>query len=1105
VVGNALSATINHNDDNTMSMFENKKSVENMGADQEYFETRVDMSTEALSVDEFLADEETRESSTNRRDFLKFLGFSVAAATVAACEAPVTKAIPYVVKPEEIIPGKANWYASNYYDGNAFASIMVKTREGRPIYVKGNKDFGFGGGGVSPEIVASVLSLYDSERLKEPLKDGAEAKWSDIDAAISNALNGVKGSNGEIVLVTNTIISPSTQMIINSFAERFVNVKHIQYDAVSYASMRAANMASFGKAAIPSYDFSKADTIVSVGADFLNGWLLSNVYQKQYAANRKPENGSMSKHFQFEAIMSIAGANADVRGMFKPSQYASVLAAISEGIGAGSVPGVNINEVKNTPEVQAAIKALKAANGKSLVVCGENNEALQIITNKINHHLGSYSSTIDLSDELNMFKSQDAEMNKFVKDVVSGNAPEAVFFYGTNPVYTLPNGKVFGEALSKIKLSVSLASWNDETASRCKFVCPDHHSLEAWNDYAPVKSYYALAQPTIKPIHNTASAQESFLVWMGDENRAGRESRVYYDYLRSSWQNVGMTYQQESSSFEDFWNLAVHNGMTAGPKMDVQPVTFAADLAVLSTKLPKAVSGTEIILYTKPSMGIGVQAGNPWLQEMADPISKITWDNYITMNYQEAQDAGYNMVMDQEHGATLAKISVNGTSFELPVIPSPGQARGTVGVALGYGRGENGETIGRAAFKTKEYGGYEEVEGKRVAIGQNAFKFVSVNAGLFSYAASGSVVKQSGTYSIASTQFQLTAMGRTSIVKETTLETYLNDDHIGFNLPHALMTHHGPQPISKFDLWESHPVEHIGHRWALSIDLNSCIGCGTCLIACQSENNVAVVGKDEVRRGREMAWLRIDRYYKSEDELAIGTKKEDFSFTRLEKNIDENPTVIFMPMMCQHCNHAPCETVCPVAATTHSNEGLNQMTYNRCIGTRYCANNCPYKVRRFNWFNYPSYKKFSEINPSQDDLGRMVLNPDVTVRTRGVMEKCSLCVQKIQEGKLKAKVESRPVVDGDVKVACADACPTHAITMGDWNDTESEVRKASVEKRAYHALEEVGTKPNVWYQVKVRNHENEALRDRQSEVSKRRRHDEERFSHDSHEEHSEKH
>lgn len=1059
-----------------MGMTENNpKDLAAVNAKPEYFESRGEIAPQELTVDEFLADEKLRETSTDRRDFLKFLGFSVAAATLAACEAPVTKAIPYVNKPEDVTPGLANWYASTYYDGNSYASILVKTREGRPIHIKGNRDFGITAGAITPEIAASVLSLYDGERLKNPLKNGAETTWSEVDGDIRKALQAIKSKNGKVAIVSNTIISPSSLAVIEDFTAEFGNVEHIQYDAVSYNGIRQANKESFGVEAIPSYDFSKADTIVSVGADFLNGWLLSNTYSVAYGSNRKPENGKMSKHFQFEANMSLAGANADYRGMVKPSQYASVLAAIAEGVGAGSVSGIDTTAVKDMEAVKEAIASLKANKGKSLVICGSNNKALQIITNKINHALGNYDTTINLNNPIAMFKSEETKMMSFVKDVMAGKGPDAVIFYGTNPVYTTPKGAQLAEAIAKVGLSISLASWNDETASRCQYVCPDHHALESWNDYAPVKNHYGLAQPMIKPIHNTAAAQESFLVWAGIANRKGRESKVYYDYIRNVWQEQGFARQTEFADFHTFWSKSVHDSAMTIPADAATTPEFLASLNELSASLPKISGDVEVVLYTKSSMGIGLQAGNPWLQEMPDTLSKVTWDNYITMNYAEAKANGYNIVMDQENGASLATVTVGDVTMQLPVMPTPGQTAGTIGIALGYGRGENGEAIGKAAYRTKEYGGYEMEGDKRIPIGKNAFRLINTSAGYMAYENAGSVKNDGGNYPIAATQFQLTAMGRTSIVKETTFDIFNKKDSTAYNPPHMLMTHHGPEHVSKFDLWQSHPVEHVGHRWALSIDLNSCLGCGTCLIACQSENNVPVVGKDEVRRGREMAWLRIDRYYKSEDELAVGTKKEDFSYTGLEKNIEENPTVVFMPMMCQHCNHAPCETVCPVAATNHSNEGLNQMAYNRCIGTRYCANNCPYKVRRFNWFNYPAYKKFTEVNPAQDDLGRMVLNPDVTVRTRGVMEKCSLCVQKIQEGKLVAKSEGRPVVDGDVSVACADACPTNAIVMGDWNDTESAVRKASEGDRAYQALEEIGVKPNVWYQVKVRNHSNDAL------------------------------
>jgi len=424
----------------------------------------------------------------------------------------------------------------------------------------------------------------------------------------------------------------------------------------------------------------------------------------------------------------------------------------------------------------------------------------------------------------------------------------------------------------------------------------------------------------------------------------------------------------------------------------------------------------------------------------------------------------------------------------------PGQALGTVGVALGYGRGANGEKIGKAAFQTKEYGGYiTDENGNPKPIGANAFLFTSFQNGTYAYEAAGSISASEGMYLIGATQIHSTAMARHSVVRETTLDIFKVQDKEAYNPAWTLKKlddhgNHVEAPMSEFDLWDEHPVENIGHRWGMTIDLSSCFGCGSCLIACQSENNVPVVGKDEVRRGREMHWIRIDRYFSSDVEDTIGTRNDTFGY-RAAEIASLNPKVVHMPMMCQHCNHAPCETVCPVAATTHSNEGLNQMTYNRCIGTRYCANNCPYKVRRFNWFNYPSYKKFTEINPAQDDLGRMVLNPDVTVRTRGVMEKCSMCVQRIQAGKLDAKAESRPVQDGDYSTACADACPANAITVGDWNDVTSMVRSSSENKRSYQALEEVGVKPNVWYKVKVRNEKNVPLEKQQVYVAKEIEHD----------------
>ena len=1068
------------------------KGISELEETPQFLESRKQEFPTETSVEEFLSDENLNETSTARRDFLKFLGFSVAAATVAACEAPVTKAIPYVNKPENVTPGMATWYASTYYDGNSYASIVVKTREGRPIFIKGNRDFGITNGGANPQIIASVLGLYDSARLAGPVANDEQATISEVDKKIKTALKSAK----KVVLVSNTVISPST---LRSIAELGASIngeqadkfEHIQYDAVSYAGMRAANKATFGvtinsedsssDGIIPNYDFSKAKTIVSVGADFMTSWLMPTLFTTQYAQRRNPDNDWMSKHFQFESILSVTGSNADYRGMIKPSEEANVLAYLLEKFGK-STGGVSTKlNASAKKAADLAYKALKTTKGHALVICGSNNSATQMLANSLNNELESYGSTIDLNNPINLYKSEDKKMAAFVKDVEDGTGPDAIILYGTNPVYSLANGIKFAAGLKNTKTTISLASHHDETSSNCTYIVPDHHALEGWNDFQVTKAHSALAQPTIRPLHNTVSALESFLVWAGKAKRQGKDSKVAYEFIKQNWVQYGFPDQTKYTDSETYWNMMVHN--SCGDDMSTIENTEASfdssAIVNLDGKVQKS-GETEVILYQKAGIGTGTHANNPWLQELPDPMTKVTWDNYITMNPTEME--GYATSFDQENGLNLATVKVGSKEITLPVYPLPGQALGTVGIALGYGRGANGENIGKAAFQTGQYGGHIMNEaGNPTPIGQNVSGFTSTVNGTMSYSASCTVTKTEGMYLIASTQIHQTVMGRHSIVRETTLDIYNHKGKEAYNPAHMLQKldehgNHVSAPVSEFDLWDAHPVEHIGHRWGMTIDLSSCIGCSSCLIACQSENNVPVVGKDEVRRGREMHWIRIDRYFASDEEEVVGLRKdaETFSFTKAEKP-SENPKVVHMPMMCQHCNHAGCETVCPVAATTHSNEGLNQMTYNRCIGTRYCANNCAYKVRRFNWFNYPSYKGQAEVNPAQDDIGRMVLNPDVTVRTRGVMEKCSFCVQRIQEGKLVAKKDGRPVIDGDVSTACSDSCPTNAITVGDWNDLTSMIRKSSGEDRAYQALEEVGQKPNVWYKVKVRNEENKEL------------------------------
>jgi molybdopterin-containing oxidoreductase family iron-sulfur binding subunit len=1038
------------------------KGIEELNQTPEFKQLRDSEFPNQHAVEQFLVDDQLAESSSGRRDFLKFLGFSVAAATLAACEAPVTKVVPYVNKPEDVTPGVATWYASTYYDGLSYASILVKTREARPIFIKGNKDFGFTKGGTNPQIIASVLGLYDSERL-----NGVRAKGSDQNISVEKADKAIVAAlkaAQEIVVLSPTVISPSMNTSIASLEAAYAingtsKVKRVQYDGISYGAIRKANEQNFGASIIPSYDFSKAKTIVSVGADFLSTWLLANEYAVQYGVNRVPGKG-MSKHFQFESIMSITGSNADGRAQIKPSETANVLAYILKGIGGATTLSSTLpNEAKAIAD--KAISSLKASRNESLVVCGSNNEAEQLLTNAINNQLKAYGTTIDLSNDVKLYQSNDKEANQLFDAITAGKGPDVLINLGANPVYTACNGDKLRKGLAGLKMYVSTARYADESSSVASFIVPDHHQLESWNDFMPKAAHYAVAQPTIRPLGDTYSAIESMLVWAGSAVRNGKDSTVAYETIKASAATLG---------FLDFAMLT-HNSCGAVNA----PLNALVYKAASSAATTKSVDW-EVVFYQKTAIRDGAMSSNPWLQELPDPISKVTWDNYITMNPVQMEKMGFVTTYDQEHGLNMASLTVNGQKLTLPVYPQPGQAFNTVGIALGYGRGANGEAIGRGAYQTKEYGGYDlNEQGNRKAIGLNVFPCISQINALPAYSAAATIAKVDGEYLIAATQIHHTVMGRDSIVRETTLSTFLKGDKEAFNPAHKLQRlnehgHHEEAPMEEFDLWNAHPIEKVGHRWGMTIDLTSCIGCGSCLVACQAENNVPVVGKDEVRRGREMHWLRIDRYYASAEESSVGKKanKDDFSYSAAEIAA-VNPAVVHMPLMCQHCNHAPCETVCPVAATTHSNEGLNQMTYNRCIGTRYCANNCPYKVRRFNWFNYPSYKKFTEVNPAQDDLGRMVLNPDVTVRTRGVMEKCSFCVQRIQSTKLTAKKEARPVMDGELATACSEACPTNAIIVGDWNDDRSAVKASSSDHRAYQALEEVGVKPNVWYKVKVRN------------------------------------
>lgn len=1010
------------------------KSVEELNENSSIVEAlRNNEFVEEIPTDEFLGDKSSlSSSSTTRRDFLKYVGFSTAAASLAACEGPVHKSIPYVIQPEQIIPGIADYYATSVFDGFDFANILVKTREGRPIKIDNNKLEG-AKFAANARIHGSILSLYDSMRLKQPKIAGKSATWAEVNSKIKSSVTEATTKGKQVVLLTNTLASPSTEKLITEFIAKNPTAKHVIYDAVSSSQALDAFEAAYGERALVDYDFSKASLIVSIGADFLGDWQ-GGSYDSGYAKGRIPHNGKMSRHFQLESNMTLTGAAADKRVPMSVANQKQALVKIYNVI-TGSAVGTS--KIENEDVVLKAAQQLKAAGSKGVLVSGIQDKNAQLLVLAINQALSSEAFSTAGTRQIR--KGSNEKVTQFLNDLKSGNV-HTLIMSGVNPVYTLPNSAAFTAALKKVSLSVSFSLKEDETASIATIAAAVPHYLESWNDVTITKGTYGLTQPTIRPLFDTKQFQDVLLSLNGT---AG----TYYDYLKANAASIisGST-----------WNKVLHDGVYLGASSVATQIS--ADYASAANALASAKkdSGFELQLYTKTGLGDGQQANNPWLQEFPDPITRVSWDNYVTVSRIDAEKAGLenHNVADGGLNGSYATLTVNGVTLDnVPVIIQPGQAIGTVGLAFGYGK--------KAALK-------EEMQ-----VGVNAYSLYKD----FNDVQSVSIKKASGEHEFACVQSQKTLMGRGDIIKETTLEIFNTKDAAEWNEVPKVSLDHKEVDATSVDLWTSFD-RSVGHHFNLSIDLNACTGCGACVIACHAENNVPVVGKSEVRRSRDMHWLRIDRYYSSEETFAKDDeKKEGFNglfgdkgslggFGQMEKPGD-NPQVAFQPVMCQHCNHAPCETVCPVAATSHSRQGQNHMAYNRCVGTRYCANNCPYKVRRFNWFLYNKNSEFDyHMN---DDLGRMVLNPDVNVRSRGVMEKCSMCIQMTQATILAAKNEGRVVKDGEFQTACSNACSSGAMIFGDVNDKESKVAELVQEDRMYHLLEHVGTKPNVFYHVKVRN------------------------------------
>jgi molybdopterin-containing oxidoreductase family iron-sulfur binding subunit len=1029
------------------------------------------VSTEDLTREESFLQSAEREFSvenidqtdgnwqTGRRDFLKLMGFGLGAATVAAsCEIPVKKVIPYVTKPDEIVPGVANYFASSFVNGGDYCAVLVKTREGRPIKIEGNTLSGVTHGGTSARAQASVLSLYDTRRLQfaGKVKDGQVEKmdWVALDREVKSKL----GAGGNIRIIANTIMSPTAKKALGEFTAKYPTATVVTYDPVSSAALLAANEQCFGAAVIPNYKFDAADVIVSFGADFLGTWISPVEYAHAYAKNRKvagKKGAKMSRHYQVESHMSLSGSNADNRVLIQPSEMGAAIVALYNAL-SGNSGGPKLND-KAASAIRKIATELSNAKGKSLVVCGSNNVAEQVIVNKINDLLGNLNATVDFNAVSYQRQGDDRQVERLISEMNGGQVATAIV-WGANPAYELP-GTAFKAAFAKVGTRVSLNTVMDETTALCTHAAPAHHLLESWGDVEPKAGSMSLIQPTIAPLFATRQAELSILEWADSTELNRQDPQPYYQYLKSHWASEIFNRQSKYSTPAAFWDMSLHDGVVEFQRPPLSATFNAAVNVDVNAVSKPSGSEVEIAFYETVNLGNGQYAHNPWLQEMPDPVNRTVWGNYlnIPVEWDEKNIKGWKNLEDGQN----VTVEVNGQSIVCTVVRTFGQAPGSVAIALGAGR-ENG--------------------GCGVGYGVNVNPVMKMEGGFTQYYAVDAKVTPTGTVDkdFACVQHHHTMgvtgkqNGKTINADEAVLafQGSLTDRSIIFqtnvkdlqNLKEEMHEFH--EEASHLNSQTLYPTNEeffgMGMKWGMYVDMNACIGCGACQVACVSENNVPVVGKKEVMRHHEMTWLRIDRYFFGDI---------------------ENPRVVYQPMMCQHCDNAPCENVCPVNATNHSMEGINQMAYNRCIGTRYCANNCPYKVRRFNWLDYTT----ADVWPGNeervfhvegddkpyyaDNLVRMVLNPDVTVRTRGVIEKCSFCVQRIQEGKLTAKKEGRAIEDHDVRTACQTACPTGAIVFGNLNNPSSEVSKATknAAELAYKVLEEINVRPGVSYSAKVIN------------------------------------
>lgn len=960
-------------------------------------------------------------SGISRRRFLAAMGASAAFA-LTSCKNYLDKGeiIPYNNKPEDVTVGRPNYYASTVKTHSGASAALIKTREGRPIFISGNPDHPTSQGKIGSHYQAQIMHLYDPERLTAPVKAGAQASWDEADSTLAKALGELKDKDQKALVLTHSLYSPTAKKALDELAKAYP-LELVSYNLFHEGARDRAWKATHGTEQFPAIAWDQADVIVALESDFLGAE--SEAESERLFASRRDvlSDKAFNRLFVVEGNLSATGMSADYRLRLRPDaqlefalalasalaeQGVALPAALSAKAGNASFKQMAQSYGLSEAVLKHLASDLAKNKGKAIVHAGSRlPEAVHVVVNAINEALGAsklYRASVALPQNP---LADDAALKTMVDDLKAGKYG-VVIHWDSNPVYHLA-ALGYADALAKAPVSVLLSTHQNETGVKSTYALPIHHDLESWGDYQAQAATRTLQQPVVAPIHDSRQAEGLLLAWA---KGAKYSETLYLDYLKQAWQAVH-TQVKPLTDFANFWNLALHDGFVNASAKAAGVGSFKADALA---KIAEHKAGTDFVVSLSPgyATGDGQFANIGWLQEIPHPVSKVVWDNYAAISVATAKELGVKT-------DDLVSVQVGNATVTLPVLEQPGMADKVIAVEMGYGRTEAG-TIGSK-------------------IGVDVTPLMALGSDS-PWIVKASVSKAAGSYHLVSSQLhhsfnvpreQDLHFSR-GIVHEANYLEYQKDPHSA--------AFHGHKP---FNIFKAHEYE--GIKWGMAIDMNKCNGCNACIVACNVENNVPVVGADQVNRGREMHWMRLDRYYS-------GTPEE--------------PKVSLQMMLCQHCDNAPCEIVCPVNATNHSPDGLNQMAYNRCVGTRYCSNNCPYKVRRFNFFDYRD--RFASAYYRKETF-HLMHNPEVTVRSRGVMEKCSFCVQRIMWARQEAIREKRELKGSDVTVACQEVCPSQAIYFGDSNDPESAVSKLRKHVTGYHVLEELNARPNVTYVAKLRN------------------------------------